>query len=128
MAFALTTSALAAQPTIVWMDQDGSLEDIQKSRKAAATPINAVNRPHNGFHVQDERSGKHFLVDTGAFLSIFPATQTDRRAAANDLQKLVAANGTLINLRFQRHRHTPRQVHLLMEFPHCGCDTVTIQR
>ena len=26
---------------------------------AAATQINAVDRPHSGFHVQDERSGKH---------------------------------------------------------------------
>ncbi|ROT74823.1 Transposon Ty3-G Gag-Pol polyprotein [Penaeus vannamei] len=82
MAFALTTSALAAQPTIVWM---------------AATSINAVIRSQIGFHVQDERSSKHFLIDTGAFLSIFPATQTDRRTAANDLQKLVAANRTPIN-------------------------------
>ncbi|XP_037802020.1 dentin sialophosphoprotein-like, partial [Penaeus monodon] len=50
----------------------------------------------------DERIGKHFLVDTSTFLSIFPAMQSDRRAANNDLQRLVAANQLL---QFQRHRH-----------------------
>ncbi|XP_037800385.1 uncharacterized protein LOC119595300 [Penaeus monodon] len=39
----------------------------------------------------------HFLANTRAFLSIFPATQSDRKAANDNLQRLVTANGTPIN-------------------------------
>jgi hypothetical protein len=55
-------------------------------------------QPHPGFHVKDHRSGKHFLVDTGAFCSIFPASKEDKSGSktTNATNHLTAANGTPI--------------------------------
>ena len=57
---------------------------------------NEAGRPHTGFIIRDERSGRQFLVDTGAFRSILPSTTTDKHSASSDTQQLVAANGTAI--------------------------------
>lgn len=45
-------------------------------------------------YVWDRASGHKFLVDTGAQISVFPASSQDRRM--RDGEPLVAANGTKI--------------------------------
>ena len=46
--------------------------------------------------LRDASSGKTFLIDTGAQVSIIPATTEDRHRAPTDSPKLTAANGTTI--------------------------------
>ena len=58
----------------------------------------------------DRNSGRRFLVDTGAEVSVFPASMADRRSGRQGLQ-LTAANGSnictygkrTIPLRFNKH-------------------------
>lgn len=56
--------------------------------------MNFVSPP--GFFVKDELTGNEFLVDTGAFCSIFPATSLDKTHTDPDVPVLVAANGSQI--------------------------------
>lgn len=46
-------------------------------------------------YIKDVSSGKHFLVDTGAMISIYPATRQDKYTGKSDVV-LHAANGTII--------------------------------
>lgn len=46
--------------------------------------------------INDETSGRGFLVDTGAQVSVLPATQHDRDSMVQQLPHLQAANGTPI--------------------------------
>jgi len=61
----------------------------------AAAAASDVNNPHPGLFLTDEISRRDFLVDTGAFKSIFPATSGVTTDCRNPIQ-LVAANGTPI--------------------------------
>jgi len=60
--------------------------------------INALASPGSGFFVTDVLSGRKFLVDTGAFRSLFPATAKDRNRPSTHPSniKLIAANGSTI--------------------------------
>ena len=49
-----------------------------------------------GLYVSDRTSGTKFLVDTGAFRSIYPASASDRRNPSTTKEKLIAANGSNI--------------------------------
>lgn len=53
-------------------------------------------------HVQDKVSGRSFLIDTGAEVSLVPASPADHRTAAPSAP-LVAANGTEIKTYGTRH-------------------------
>nr|VZI45164.1 unnamed protein product [Spirometra erinaceieuropaei] len=49
------------------------------SRKVSASNLSDSSNPGRTFYVRDTRSGKRFLVDTGAQLSVIPPTPADRR-------------------------------------------------
>ena len=80
----------------------------RQSREAVAPGNNNTNTsPHirpvqavqsGALSIKDQASGKSFLVDTGADVSVFPASQEDRRASAGTASApaLRAANGTKI--------------------------------
>lgn len=68
------------------------------SPKSVLGNVNALTSPSSGFFVTDLLSGRKFLVDTGAFRSLFPATAEDRISLSkhpSNLQ-LIAANGSPI--------------------------------
>ena len=60
--------------------------------------INALDSPGLGFFITDKLSGRKFLVDTGAFRSLFPATAEDKSRPFKQPSniKLIAANGSTI--------------------------------
>ena len=60
--------------------------------------INALDHSSSGFFIKDALSGRKFLVDTGAFCSLFPATALDktRPLPRTPNIKLIAANGSNI--------------------------------
>nr|VZI04584.1 unnamed protein product [Spirometra erinaceieuropaei] len=49
------------------------------SPKVSATNLSDSSNPGHTFYVLDTRSGRRFLVDTGAQLSVIPPTPADRR-------------------------------------------------
>nr|VZI22741.1 unnamed protein product [Spirometra erinaceieuropaei] len=49
------------------------------SRKVSASNLSDSSNPSRTFYVRDTRSGRRFLVDTGAQLSVIPPTPADRR-------------------------------------------------
>nr|VZI00473.1 unnamed protein product [Spirometra erinaceieuropaei] len=49
------------------------------SRKVSATNLSDTSNPGRTFYVRYTRSGRRFLVDTGAQLSVIPPTPADRR-------------------------------------------------
>ena len=62
------------------------------------TTAAATSSPHNlGFHIKDEITGTLFLVDTGAFCSVYPAAPHERHIVDTDPLLLTAANGTAIS-------------------------------
>ncbi|CAM1298531.1 Uncharacterised protein r2_g816 [Pycnogonum litorale] len=62
-----------------------------------ATSVQAIAYNHNpGFFVTDSHSQRKFLVDTGAFRSIYPAAPQDRTEDTSSGVRLVAANGSEI--------------------------------
>jgi hypothetical protein len=50
----------------------------------------------NLLFVRDSATGRHFLVDSGADVSVFPASAADLRAPATTAPRLTAANGSAI--------------------------------
>ncbi|ROT60615.1 hypothetical protein C7M84_021859 [Penaeus vannamei] len=60
--------------------------------------VNALNNSASGFFITDSLSGRKFLVDTGAFRSLFPATAENKTRSWTRPSnvKLVAANGSPI--------------------------------
>ena len=62
------------------------------SSVAASTTLETTS----GFYIMDGNSDHHFLVDTGAFKSIVPATARDKNHPQDENFRLVAANGTRI--------------------------------
>ena len=62
--------------------------------------IRTIGAPGFGFFVKNALSGRKFLVDTGAFRSLLPATAVERRHSSRTPSnvRLVAANGTDIPL------------------------------
>ena len=81
--------------------------------------INALPTQGPGLYITDTHSNKKFLVDTGAFRSIFPATNEDRRRThtQDDNIHLVAANGS--NIKTYGRRTVPIRVgdrHFSWEF------------
>ena len=59
------------------------------------------NKSRNTLAVWDSRSGRSYLVDTGADVSVFPASFHDRKTRSNS-SPLVAANGSTIRTWGQR--------------------------
>ena len=58
----------------------------------------ATSSPHyHGFHIKDEITCTLFLVDTGAFCSVYPAAPHERHIVDIDPLLLTAANGTSIS-------------------------------
>ena len=49
--------------------------------------------PYAGFYIRDKVSDCLFLVDTGAFVSVYPASHEDRAWPRSDGVQLVSANG-----------------------------------
>ena len=60
--------------------------------------IGSVTASHDGraLYVRDSASGRRFLVDTGARISVFPASGQDIRSGCSDIL-LEAANGSTIH-------------------------------
>ena len=60
--------------------------------------INSAKNTTNAFSVYDENSRCRFLVDTGAYASLFPVSHlnTNQTLSQNDVPTLVAANGSKI--------------------------------
>ena len=56
--------------------------------------MSVISGGHGSLSVLDELSGRVFLVDTGADVSVFPASATDKNSSPQG--NLVAANGTVI--------------------------------
>lgn len=52
--------------------------------------------PQNSLSVHDKLSGRRFLVDTGAQVSVFPASESDRASVRAPKPALCAANGSKI--------------------------------
>lgn len=63
------------------------------------TYISAIDSKDFGFCFTDALSKQHFLVDSSAFQSAYPATSNDRNRSINnrDSVKIAAANGNVIN-------------------------------
>ena len=84
----------------------------------------------SGFYVKDELTGNEFLVDTGAFCSIFPATSLDKTHIDPNIPNLVAANGSkiasygfrLIPLKFMGRRFEWRFILADVRRPLLGAD------
>ena len=73
------------------------IDDPSNIDTSAATS-NDSDKPYPGFFIKDEISGLAFLVDTGAFKSIFPAKEHEKHdEEASSCLELVAANGTAIH-------------------------------
>lgn len=74
---------------------------------SAATSVHAITEKHtSGFFITDTISGCKFLVDTGAFKSIYPATPQDRNQLNTSSNiKLVAANNSEIAMYGSRTIH-----------------------
>lgn len=64
----------------------------------ASTRLVPLDHPGSGFFITDTLSGRKFLIDTGAFRSLFPATTEDRTSPLPQPSniKLIAANGSTI--------------------------------
>ena len=59
--------------------------------------ISSVNSSSNKtFYVNDSRTGRRFLVDSGAAVSVFPASPEDKRKGDLSTSTLAAANGSPI--------------------------------
>ena len=77
---------------------------------AAATTMDSTL----GFYITDELTGTGFLVNTGAFCSIYPVSHHERHIIDTDPLCLAAANGSSITshgtkdiqLRFAGHTYT----------------------
>ena len=64
---------------------------------AVSAVVNAVDPEHPAqLLVNDNHSGRTFLIDTGAQVSLLPATTHARRHPSPTAPKLVAANGSSI--------------------------------
>ena len=64
---------------------------------AGSAVVNAVDPDHPAqLIVNDNHSGRTFLIDTGAQVSLLPATDHVRRHHSHTAPKLVAANGSSI--------------------------------
>ena len=76
------------------------------SEEMPTIPIDAStttdDTPHPGFFIQDEINHHTFLVDTGAFMSIFPAAKHEKNDLPSSCVRLIAANGTTISTYGQR--------------------------
>ncbi|BHF72123.1 hypothetical protein SprV_0401518700 [Sparganum proliferum] len=57
-----------------------SMQSKRVSRKVSAANLPDSSNPGRTFYVHDTRSGRRFLVDTGAQLSVITPTPTDRRS------------------------------------------------
>ncbi|VDM04800.1 unnamed protein product [Schistocephalus solidus] len=55
------------------------------SPKVNATNITDVSSPSRTFYICDIKSGRHFLIDTGAQISVIPPTPTDQRCPNHGL-------------------------------------------
>ena len=64
---------------------------------SSAIQMNAINSHGNLtlLYIKDDNTGRRFLVDTGAKVSVYPVSGRQSRSAASDLV-LQAANGSLI--------------------------------
>ena len=73
----------------------------QTSKKRGGQPpvvvAGAISLPQNALHIVDQASGTRYLVDTGACVSLYPASP--QQASSPDLHQLnlTAANGQQIN-------------------------------
>ena len=54
-------------------------------------------KPSHLFHVVDKSSSLHFLVDTGAMVSVVPPSQTERKCPQQNFN-LQAVNNTAITI------------------------------
>jgi len=61
--------------------------------RAETVGIKGAN--HNRLHVYDRATGQQFLVDTGAEISLLPASPSDKRTPTE--LKLFAANNSFID-------------------------------
>ncbi|HIE75111.1 MAG TPA: hypothetical protein EYP93_02640, partial [Gammaproteobacteria bacterium] len=79
-------------------DENGNLEEASgrgKLKSRSHLVAAAVGPKQSLLFVRDAGSGRQFLVDTGAEVSIIPATSQEVQSKYNEY-KLVAANGTAI--------------------------------
>ena len=66
----------------------------KRMKRPHGSPVAAaIANECTGFYITDERTRNTFLVDTGAFRSIYPAAPDDRSYTSFSNVKLVAANG-----------------------------------
>ena len=63
-------------------------------RSTVATASSGHHANHSLFIFRDRNSGKDFLIDTGAAVSVFPASPQEQTSLRPNLQLLQAANGT----------------------------------
>ena len=79
------------------LQMDDKKRDERSPEIAAAnsTDVDSVS-PYKGFYVCDDLSNRRFLVDTGAFVSVFPASAEDRASRQLGDMQLVSANGAII--------------------------------
>ena len=89
----------------------------------------SLSDPKSQLIIQDNTSGLQFLIDTGAQVSVIPATWQDRRARSTG-PSLQAANGTRIStfgtrdivLKLGRHSYSARLVLADVRRPLLGAD------
>jgi len=81
-------------------NQQGS-SDGRNANASKRYPLFKVNicriSSSNRLFVPDSKSGKHFLIDTGADVSVIPPKTINRDIKANNNHTLFAANGTAIH-------------------------------
>ena len=70
-------------------------KDIKRPhQQVTATTLAGNTKLGHLLYIQDLKSNRRFLVDTGAEISVIPPTSTQRNSVSN--KTLLAANGTII--------------------------------
>ena len=70
---------------------------MEPGKRGRGPSVAAVNGSRPLLAVKDTLSGMELLVDTGAEVSILPASSTDKALKRTPKQQLTAANGSQIN-------------------------------
>ena len=100
------TAYVASKKRLRWPLVDGAAAQRPVSEETPTIPIDASaatdDSAHAGFFIQDEINDHTFLVDSGAFMSIFPAAEHEKKDHPSSCVQLIAANGITISTYGQR--------------------------
>lgn len=93
----LISSAVKASSSGNFDSQQPDMQNLQ-SKQLDINKVKTLTHPNsNRLFVTDKKSGKVFLIDTGADVSVLPSTRAHRTNGSDTDNPLFAANGTVIN-------------------------------